>query len=140
MAALYPTSLDEYCTVFGISFFNLQLRCVFCKHWVSLQALADFFVKTLSLVWKNNICYACCSQCLRLIAKYESEHFTRCEVTGEVLQFIVKEPFSEIVIRCLQCYKKLDYAEKIDCCHAGIKFCLVRSHWRSLCRNCKPKQ
>lgn len=140
MAAYYPTCLDEYCAVFGVSFFNLHMKCVFCKHRVSLQGLADFFVKHLSLVWKDNICFACCPQCLKLIANYESEHFTRCSVKGEALSHLLKQPLSAIVIRCTNCYKRLDCAEKIDCCNADIPFTLVRNHWRSLCRYCRPKQ
>ena len=100
MAAYYPTCLDEYCAVFGVSFFNLQMKCVFCKHRVSLQGLADFFVKDLSLVWKDNICFACCQQCLKLIAKYESEHFTRCTVRGDVLSYLLNKPISTIIVRC----------------------------------------
>lgn len=140
MAAYYPTTLDEYCATFGVTFFSLKLKCVFCKHIVSLQGLADFFVKHLSLVWKESICYACCPQCLKLIAKYESEHHTRCTVSGDTLSVLLKKPLSDIVIRCLQCYKRLDFAEKIDCCNADLPFCLVRDHWRSTCRNCRPKQ
>lgn len=139
MAAYYPTCLDEYCAVFGVSFFNLELKCVFCKHFVSLQALADFFVKCLSLVWKDGICYACCQECLKLIAKYEKEHFARCTVRGDILSDIVKQPLSEVVVRCLICYKRLDCAEKVDCCNADIPFVLVRSQWRSHCRFCRPK-
>lgn len=140
MAALYPTSLDEYCACFNVSFFSLKLRCVFCKHIVNLQGLADFFMKSLSLVWKNEICYACCQPCLKLIAKYEKEHFTRCTVTGEVLLFLTKKPLKDLVIRCVSCYKRLDFAEKLDCCYGDVNFFLVRNSWRSECRNCRVKQ
>lgn len=139
MAAFYPTSLDEYCTAFGVSFFNLELKCVFCKHRVPLQGLADFFVKGLSLVWKDEICYACCQNCLKHIAKYECENYTRCTVKGDILQFLAKQSLSAIIVRCLVCYKRLDTAEKVDCCNADLPFNLVREHWRSYCRICKPK-
>lgn len=136
MAGLFPTDLKEYCTVFNISFFDIHVPCVFCKHSVSLQNLADFYCKGLSLLWKNNNCYACCSLCLKSIAKYEFEQYFTCSVKCHLIEAVVLKPLKDIVVRCRFCYKLLDYAEKLDCCARNFDFCLVRGHWKNVCRFC----
>lgn len=137
MAAETPTRLDEYCKVFNKSFFELQLPCLFCKFYLTLQDLAGFFHKELCLVWRDEICYACCSPCLRLCAKYELENYSRCIVEGHCIENLLNVPLSNILVRCIFCLKKLDYAEKIDCCIKNLSFYLVRHHWRNCCRFCK---
>ncbi|ATQ38629.1 E6 [Gammapapillomavirus sp.] len=138
MAELYPTSLDEYCKVKNISFFDLKIDCIFCKFEVSLQGLADFHVKDLCLLWKNGICYACCRKCLILTARYEKENYFQCCVKPELIEGVVNLPLSKLLVRCIECYKKLDYVEKVQCCLQGYDFCLIRCHWKNFCRFCKP--
>lgn len=137
MAAETPTRLDEYCKLFKKSFFELKLPCLFCKFDLSLQDIAGFYHKELSLVWRDTSCYACCSPCLRLCAKYEKENYTRCIVKGHCIETLLNVPLSNILVRCTYCFKKLDYAEKIDCCINNSPFYLVRHHWRNYCRFCK---
>lgn len=137
MAALHPTRLDEYCTANGITFFDLQIPCIFCKFLVTLQGLADFFTKELSLVWKDNDCYACCPPCLRLTAKYEQENYFQCAVKCCMLETLVNQPLSELLVRCIVCFKKLDYSEKIYCCLQNWDFYLIRCRWKNYCRFCR---
>lgn len=137
MAALHPTRLDEYCKLYNLSFFDLDIKCIFCKFKVSLQHLADFYCKDLSLVWKNNECFACCSPCLRLTARHEKENYFQCSVKGCMIESFLNTPLSKIVVRCIECYKKLDYMEKIQCCVQETDFCLIRCHWKNYCRFCK---
>lgn len=137
MAGLSPTSVDEYCKTFDVSFFNVKIPCLFCNFDLSLVDLAGFVNKVLSLVWRGNKCFACCIKCLKLSAKFERENFMRCTVSGEALEYLLKEPLSQIIIRCLYCYKRLDFIEKIDCCYAELPFCLIRCHWRNCCRHCR---
>lgn len=137
MAGVSPTSIDEYCKKLDVSFFDVKIPCLFCNFDLSLLDLAGFVNKVLSLVWRNNKCFACCTLCLRLAAKYERENYMRCIVTGRALEHLVKEPLSQIIVRCLYCYRKLDYIEKLDCCFADLPFYLVRYYWRNCCRNCR---
>ena len=137
MAELCPTRLDEYCKLFDISFFDVNIKCVFCNCKLSLQDLAGFESKCLSLIWKRNVCYASCTSCLRLSARYEREKYTQCIVKGYVLETLTTTPLSELIVRCKYCYRRLDYAEKIDCCVGDIPFLLVRSQWRNRCRLCR---
>nr|AYA94714.1 MAG: E6 protein [Human papillomavirus] len=139
MAGLCPTRLDEYCIKYQLPFFNLELPCIFCKRIIDLQSLAAFYVKDLSLVWKDDACYACCQPCLKLTARYERERYTRCIVKAYSLQFLLQLPLSAISVRCVICYKPLDTAEKFDCYTADYDFWLIRYHWRSYCRFCAPK-
>lgn len=137
MAELYPTRLDEYCKLKQLSFFELKIPCVFCKFDVSLQGLADFFMKDLCLLWKNNICFACCPPCLKLTARYERENYFQCSVKCDVIEGLLNVPLSKLTVRCIECYKKLDYVEKIQCCIQDLDFCLIRCHWKNYCRHCK---
>ncbi|ATQ38476.1 E6 [Gammapapillomavirus 22] len=137
MAGVHPTSLDEYCKTFEISFFELKLSCLFCKHELSLQDLAGFATKILSLVWREDKCFGCCSMCLRLSAKFEREKYTQCEVQGYMLENLLNVPLSDVLVRCLYCFRRLDYIEKVDCCAANLPFSLIRSHWRNCCRLCR---
>nr|AYD41502.1 MAG: E6 protein [Human papillomavirus] len=140
MAALHPTRLDEYCKLNDVSFFNLEIPCVFCNFNLTLQGLADFHQKDLCLIWKHNKCFACCPPCLRLTAKYEFENYFQCAVKCCMLESLVKIPLSELTVRCLFCFKKLSYEEKIYCCLQNLDFCLIRCHWKNLCRFCRSLQ
>ena len=88
MAGVSPTSLDEYCKKYKTSFFDLKLCCLFCKHELTLQDLAGFASKVLSLVWRGDDCFACCALCLRLSAKFERENYTPVSYTHLTLPTI----------------------------------------------------
>nr|AYA94326.1 MAG: E6 protein [Human papillomavirus] len=139
MAALKPCNLYDYCVVNGLSLFDVTLPCIFCKHDLSFVALADFHAKTLQLLHKDDGCYACCAECLRLSAKFEIENHFQCCVDARFFTTICEKPLHEITVRCLECYRLLDYIEKFDCCAADSPFCLVRGRWRNLCRHCIKK-
>lgn len=134
-----PLKLDEYCRQYGISFFDVQLRCVFCRHLVSTSELADFHCKHLSLIWKEKVCYAACCACLRLCARCEAERYYQCNVCSSLIEDIVRKPLCDIVIRCLYCLAKLDLLEKLEHKYLRKRFHLVRGYWRGDCRNCKQK-
>lgn len=136
MAESLPTRLDDYCRVFKISFFDLKLQCVFCKHFVQLQDLADFYNKQLSLIWKGCLCYCSCRACLKLIAKFEIENHFQCSVKSQFFEDIVKQSIQDVIVRCMYCYKLLDCMEKVDCRSRNLDFALVRGHWRNCCRFC----
>lgn len=139
MDARFPVILSDYCSYFDIPFFNLKLKCLFCKFYLSLIDLADFYEKDLRLVWRDKCCFACCPKCLRLSAAYEYNHYFVCSVTGTTLEFMQKKSLKEITIRCLSCLRKLSYTEKIQ--HSQQeRFCLVRGHWRGWCRFCSKKE
>lgn len=135
----FPITVADYCSEFDIPLKDLKLRCVFCKFYLTEQQLAAFCVKNLKLVWKNRYCFACCTPCLRLTAKFEAENYFQCMCKGEVLEVLTRIPLSSLSIRCLDCLTLLSFAEKIDCIIGGQNFYLVRGRWRSYCRNCIEK-
>lgn len=134
-----PRRLDQLCKDTGVSFFELKLQCAFCGFELTLQELADFHEKTLSLLYRGNVPYAACRPCLRLSAKHEFEQFCRCSVPAAALSDILRLPLTAVTIRCKECYRLLDLAEKIDLCAADESVFLVRSYWRGFCRGCRKK-
>lgn len=136
MAELQPTNLEDYCKFHNCSFFALSFPCVFCKHKVDYLGLAEFHHKTLNLLYKDNVPYVCCSPCLKLTAKYELQQYYRCSVDAACIEFLCKQPLKDIIVRCLLCYRLLDYLEKYDCVVCDFPFVLVRHHWRNYCRFC----
>lgn len=139
MEPYFPTHLDDYCKHFNVSFFDLSLQCIFCGFILDAQQLANFYQKSLSLVWRDGICFACCRQCCRVSARHEFERYCRCSVSASIITDILHKPLSEIIIRCYGCLTLLDLVEKIDAIHRGDNFHLVRSAWKGLCRECSPK-
>lgn len=139
MAGDRPTRLDEFCNQYGLTFFELKIPCTFCKFVLELQELADFYTKGLSLIWKGPECFAACRRCILLSAKYELDHFCRCRVRAENLPDLLGVCIRNLTIRCKVCYKKLDYAEKVDLLAADESYVLVRHYWRGICRNCRKK-
>ncbi|ADE45482.1 E6 [Human papillomavirus 127] len=137
METALPLKLEDYCSRYGISFFALQLRCIFCRHFVDTVQLAAFHAKCLSLLWRKNVCYACCTPCLRLSAKYELERYYQCSLKSHFIEDVLHKPLSEIVIRCMECLSLLDMIEKVEHLLQDLPFHLVRGHWRGKCRNCK---
>lgn len=139
MEQLLPYNIEDYCRVFKISFFNVRMKCLFCKFDVSTLDLASFHCKRLRLVWRGNNCFACCEKCLRLLAKYEYENYCVCVCKGTTLEFLTKKDLATCIVRCIECLMLLDLAEKVNCDRRGLPFSLVRTHWRSYCRSCVKK-
>lgn len=139
MAEEPPKRLDELCKQSGISFFDLVVNCAFCNFGLTLQELADYHVKNLSLLYRQGVPYAACRRCLRLSALHEFEQFCRCKVPAEILSDLVNAPLTTINIRCKHCYKLLDCPEKFDLCAASEDVYLVRNLWRGVCRDCRKK-
>lgn len=136
----FPTTLPAYCATFDISFFDLRLKCIFCKSYVTIVDLALFHEKCLQLLWKDKVCYCCCSRCLCLSAKYEVENFFQCSCKVDILHALLEKPLQDIVIRCYYCYQLLDLSSKFDLISRGKPACLVRGHWRAPCRNCLNRE
>lgn len=136
MAAETPTTVDAYCKTFQIAFENLSFPCLFCKRILTAVQINDFVFKQLSLVWKEKNCFACCSYCLKVTARYELENYFCCYVTGFYIEDLLGTPLWLLVVRCLKCLAKLTYIEKLRCVFAKENFYLVRGHWRSYCRDC----
>lgn len=139
MASELPRRLDQLCDTTGTSFFNLNLKCAFCNFSLSFQELAEFHVKDLCLLYRNNIPYGACRSCLRLSAQHEYELYCRCAVPADTLADILGQPLTSVLIRCKCCYKRLDAAEKLDLCAGSESVYLVRHMWRGYCRDCRKK-
>lgn len=136
MAADLPTDLRAYCQRFGIDFFGLGLRCIFCKCVLDIVELAKFYKKGLCLVWRCNTAYAGCSKCLCLSARFEAEKHFQCSAKVEGLPHLLNRPLAEICLRCYYCLGLLDLQEKCDLVARGKPACLVRGYWRAPCREC----
>lgn len=135
----FPTGLQEYCTYFKVDFFDLQLRCIFCKSFVDSIDLAKFHVKCLRLVWRNNTAHACCTKCLLHSAKYECERHFQCVVKVADLHALINRDLPNVYMRCLYCLKLLDLQEKCDLIARRKPACLIRGYWRAPCRECIDK-
>ena len=132
----FPTDLDSYCHYFKISFFDLVLKCIFCKFPLSIIDLASFHNKKLSVIWRDNTPFACCSKCLRLTALYERQNYFVCTAKSYSLTSLTGKELCDIHIRCLHCYAFLDYVEKLRHLYNDVDFALIRGGWRGTCRNC----
>jgi hypothetical protein len=136
----FPKFLNDFCSHFQINFFDLCLPCIFCRCTLNPQELAGFYMKKLSLVWKEGRVFACCTKCLLLSAQYEKEHFFQCVASSGALEHLTKKTLSDICVRCIYCLTLLDLAEKVDIKNRELTYSLVRGHWRGVCRNCIFKE
>lgn len=134
-----PTRLDDYCRRNGICFFDLKIPCLFCRFFLTLQELAGFYSKNLSLVYRGDNCHAICFRCTRVSARHELENYLRCIVKSDYIDVLTETPLTSLPVRCVECYKQLDSAEKIDIKARGEDFYLVRKYWRGYCRDCYKK-
>ncbi|AXY87757.1 early protein E6 [Human papillomavirus type 210] len=139
METYRPTNIPDFCSFYNLKFTDVGMRCCFCKSWLNCVELASFHFKCLSLLWRENNCFACCCQCLRLSAKYEFQRYYRCSVKARLIEDIVQTPLNEIVIRCYHCFCLLDFIEKLEHKYRDDLFHLVRSFWRGECRHCCKK-
>lgn len=139
MASDRPTRLDQYCKTFNTTFFDLKINCLFCNFCLTLQELAAFHMKTLSLIWKEDSVFAICLRCTRLSARYEAEKYFRCAVKSDYIESLTETALADLSVRCIECYRLLDIAEKIDVRCRGEDIYLIRKHWRAYCRECCRK-
>lgn len=133
---LYPVCLDEYCNYFGIAFYDLSLPCIFCRRTLSTLELISFNAKRLSLVWRNEKCYAACIACIKKTADIEKNRYFQCVVPGEFIEHVSQTRLQELNVRCIECMALLTPSEKIDIIACGGDFFLVRGHWKGYCCNC----
>lgn len=139
MATLPPRTLEEYCLRSNTSFFNLHIPCIFCSRILDSQDLAAFSIKHLSLVHRNSQCFACCSLCCRVSARFEFDQYYQCSVQSLNIETVAEKPLSVLIVRCYNCFALLDTAEKYDIICRGDLFHIVRSQFRGLCRRCTPR-
>ena len=140
MEQIFPTKLNDYCTYFEISFFDLSLKCIFCKHYLTLVDLAKFHEKNFCLVWRKNICYACCDKCVFCSARYEANKHFQCTFNTSTLHAVVQKPLQDIDIRCYYCLRVLSLVEKFDLIAQGKPTCLIRGYFRAPCTECLKKE
>lgn len=132
----FPTCLRAYCQTFGISFFDLRLLCIFCKKYLTVVDLAQFYKKELCLVWRNHVAFGCCYKCICLSARYESDNHFVCAVKVQNLHDFLNCSLENIHIRCYYCLSVLTLSEKVDLITRGKSACLVRGYWRAPCSEC----
>lgn len=138
MAERRPTRLDDFCTARGLSFFELELPCVFCKRQVSLTDLAAFHEKNLSVIWRNDRPHAACSKCLYDLATVERERYTESVCNARLYVVVVRKPLDECLLRCYVCLRRLDAVDKNELITQNWFVCRIRGQWRSACRYCRP--
>lgn len=140
MEERFPVKLDEFCSYYNISLFDLSLPCIFCGFHSGLQDLASFHVKQLCIIWRSNTPFVCCRKCVTASAIYEYNNYCLCTVNAVFIESLLQKPLKDIPIRCLYCYKLCDLAEKFDCIVRDQSFALVRGTWRGPCRDCVLKE
>lgn len=139
MASQHSMSLEQYCSHFNCSFFNLHLPCIFCGHLLTPEDLAAFSFKNLSLLLRNSQYFACCIKCCCLSARFEFERYYQCCVPAINIEIVSGKHLHALTVRCYNCMKQLDIAEKYDIFCRDDFFHLCRSQWRGLCRSCVQK-
>ncbi|AHA37341.1 E6 [human papillomavirus 168] len=139
MADDRPKTLQQYCNLFNSNFFDLHIPCIFCSCILNFQDLASFANKNLSLVFRDSQYYACCNICSCVSARYEFDRYCQCAVRAIDIEEISGKHLHALLVRCHNCLKTLDIAEKYDLICREDCFYLVRCQWRGLCRNCVPK-
>lgn len=137
MASTCSYRLDDFCREKNLSFFELKLQCIFCRHYCSLTDLAEFHEKVLSIVYRDGLPYAACNNCLCFTAKAERERYFQCSCRFSILDAVVGVPVETITVRCLLCLALLNFEDKIRCTASNEEAYLVRGHWRATCNKCK---
>nr|AYA94808.1 MAG: E6 protein [Human papillomavirus] len=136
METSLPSNLVDLCSKLQTTFFDLTLKCIFCRFKLSFLDLAGFHQKRLCVIWRENEPFGCCCKCLRLTAAFERENYSCCSVTGPGICSLLNKPLTDITVRCIYCFALLDVIEKFEHYYCEKKFFLVRGHWRGCCRNC----
>lgn len=137
MASQYPLRLREYCDYYGISFFDLTIRCIFCKCTLTVVDLAKFHAKVLSLAYRDDEPFAACTRCLRVTAYFERERYLLCTSKCSILDAVVGCSLDKLTVRCLVCLALLTEAEKAECAARDSEAHLIRGYWRTVCNNCR---
>lgn len=107
---------------------------------MSLVDLAKFHEKGLCLVWRHNMCYACCDKCVYCSARYEASKHFQCTFNTENLHAFVDRPLQDIEIRCYYCLHVLTLVEKFALIAQGKPTCLIRGYFRAPCTDCLRKE
>ncbi|QIA98986.1 early protein 6 [Callithrix penicillata papillomavirus type 1] len=137
MANPAPRNLIEYLDRFEETLHTVRLPCIFCKNICTAHDLTDFVRKNLQLVWRGTgSAFAACSSCLKVTAAYEYRVYYQGCIPGDYIEDISGRPISSLCIRCVRCLAELDLAEKLGALVFDLPFLVVRSQWRSYCRNC----
>lgn len=132
-----------YSNVYGLCLLNgctletLSVPCLFCKSVLSFQDILSFIVKHLRVVYRDNTFYAACSDCLRLSAAFELKQYCQCVATPDFVKLMCNGDFAKLIVRCVQCMKRLDLIEILDAFESKEEFLLIRSIWRAKCRLCR---
>lgn len=133
----FPTRLDVYCSTYNINLFDLRLPCVICKNIVPLSQAAEFYEKSLAVLWKNACPYLACRLCLRRLAQYEQDNFYSGVISAQELAANIGSPLLGILIRCNKCLRLLTTSEKADLLASNLPITKVRHFYRAPCINCK---
>lgn len=132
----FPTRLDIYCRTFGVSLFDLRLPCVICKNIVSVSEAAEFYEKSLSVLWKNNHPHLACRACLCALANFEKQHFYSGVISARDLAQQLGTPLLGVIVRCNSCLHLLSASEKADILASNQPIDKVRDFYRAACKKC----
>nr|AYC54505.1 MAG: E6 protein [Human papillomavirus] len=132
-----PTSVYSLCKLYGCSLETLNIRCLFCRCFLSYQDLLSFTVKHLRIVLRDYSFFAACNTCLKLSAAYEQKTYCQCVATADFVKHMCNGNYCDLNVRCLTCMKRLDKIEVLESLEKDEQFYLVRCIWRTNCRLCK---
>lgn len=138
-AALQPSTLQDLCSLWRVTFTGLDILCTYCSRPLALNDKFDFERKRLQLIWKNSIPKAVCTSCLKTAAKHERLIFFERQVDPTKLE-AEKGPLNDIKVRCQCCYSFLTPEEKLDHITKSIPFITVTGHFRGYCKTCREQQ
>lgn len=137
MANFRSFSLKDIADSCGIPLPDYLVSCYYCNRWLTPHEKILYHHSDLLAVWQDDLPYACCQPCIRTAARVEFlTGFGRslpCNRFGE----LSSQEWSEVVVRCIACLRKLTHVEKDDLLRNNLTIFSIRNGFRALCCLCR---
>lgn len=132
-----PQSLTQLAELLGLHVSDIEVNCFYCDRTLTFHEKILFVYSDLNLFWRGHVCYAGCQSCLRAVSRLEFVTFYEKLVSPREAEAELRVPFRELDIRCVKCYRYLNYTEKHDVLTSNENVAIVRGAARALCILCK---
>lgn len=131
-----PNSIRDLLEHYRLSFWDLNLLCVFCGNPLGLPDLVHFDDAPLMLVWRDNIPYGCCRACCCRAGMYEAYSYFQVAIPGSLIEQLSGESLLELDARCVTCLRRCDLADKLHVVWTNSWYYIVRNRYKIVCLNC----
>ncbi|AAZ39499.1 E6 protein [human papillomavirus 97] len=131
-----PYKLPDLCTELNTSLPEIEISCVYCKTTLERTEVYEFAFKDLFVVYRDCIAYAACTKCLTFFSKIRELRYYSHSVYGDTLEKITNTGLYNLLIRCLQCQKPLNPADKYKHLKDKRRFHHISGYYRGQCNSC----